>query len=46
MTDDKDKIGKQADDDASFANLMKLAGERPEIPLSVESRVYHRVQQE
>jgi ferric-dicitrate binding protein FerR (iron transport regulator) len=46
MTDDKDKIGKQADDDASFANLMKLAGERPEIPLSVESRVYHQVQKE
>jgi ferric-dicitrate binding protein FerR (iron transport regulator) len=46
MTDDKDKTRKQADDDASFANLMKLAGERPEIPLSVESRVYHEVQQE
>lgn len=46
MTDDKDKTRKQADDDASFANLMKLAGERPEIPLSVESRVYHQVQQE
>jgi len=46
MTDDKDKIGKLADDDASFGNLMKLAGERPEIPLSVESRVYHQVQKE
>jgi FecR-like protein len=46
MTDDKDKFGKQADDDASFANLMKLAGERPEISLSVESRVYHQVQKE
>lgn len=46
MKDDKDKIGKLADDDASFANLMKLAGERPEIPLSVESRVYHEVQKQ
>jgi len=36
----------RADDDESLANLMKLAGERPEIPLSVESRVYHRVQEE
>ena len=34
------------DDNESLARLMKLAGERPEIPLSVESRVYHRVQQE
>ena len=46
MTDDKDKTGNLADDDASFASLMKLAGERPEIPLSVESRVYHHVHQE
>jgi ferric-dicitrate binding protein FerR (iron transport regulator) len=34
------------DDNESLARLMKLAGERPEIPLSVESRIYHRVQQE
>ncbi|MCJ7593109.1 MAG: FecR family protein [Woeseiaceae bacterium] len=34
------------DDNESLARLMKLAGERPEIPLSVESRVYHHVQQE
>ena len=34
------------DDNESLARLIKLAGERPEIPLSVESRVYHRVQQE
>jgi len=33
-------------DDESFAKLMKLAGERPEISLSIESRVYHRVQEE
>ena len=33
-------------DDKSLENLLRLAGERPEIPLSVESRVYHRVQQE
>ena len=46
MSNDDDRIGQVAGDDASFANLMKLAGERPEIPLSVESRVYHRVQQE
>ena len=46
MSNDDDRIEQLADDDASLANLMKLAGERPEIPLSVESRVYHRVQQE
>ena len=34
------------DDNESLARLIKLAGERPEIPMSVESRVYHRVQQE
>lgn len=33
-------------DDKSLENLLRLAGERPEIPLSVESRVYHRVQQD
>ena len=46
MTNDDDKIEKMADDDTSLANLLKLAGERPEIPLSVESRVYHQVQKE
>lgn len=46
MTKDDDKIEKMADDDTSIASLMKLAGERPEIPLSVESRVYHKVQKE
>ena len=35
-----------ADDEKSLGNLLRLAGERPEIPLSIESRVYHRVQQE
>ncbi len=34
------------DDEETFANIIRLAGERPEIPLSVESRVYNRVQQE
>ena len=33
-------------DDKSLENLLRLAGERPEIPFSVESRVYNRVQQE
>ena len=46
MTNDDDKIEKMADDDSSLASLLKLAGERPEIPLSVESRVYHKVQKE
>lgn len=46
MKNEDDKTGQVADDDVSIAKLMKLAGERPEIPLSVESRVYHRVQQE
>ena len=34
------------DDDRSLENLLRLAGERAEIPLSIESRVYHRVQEE
>lgn len=46
MSNDDDRIERLENDDASLANLMKLAGERPEIPLSVESRVYHRVQKE
>jgi len=46
MANESDKTERRVGDDESFANLMKLAGERPEIPLSVESRVYHRVQQE
>jgi ferric-dicitrate binding protein FerR (iron transport regulator) len=46
MANESDKTETGARDDQSFANLMKLAGERPEIPLSVESRVYHQVQQE
>ena len=35
-----------SNDDTTFANLMKLAGERPAVPFSIESRVYHRVQEE
>lgn len=46
MTDDTDKTIHTGDDDASLEKLLKLAGERPEIPLSIESRVYNRVQQE
>jgi ferric-dicitrate binding protein FerR (iron transport regulator) len=34
------------DDNESLASLIKLAGERPEIPLGIESRVRHRVQEE
>ena len=44
MAYDEDKTEQRAGDDESLANLMKLAGERPQIPLSAESRVYHRVQ--
>ncbi len=33
-------------DEKSLENLLRLAGERPEIPLSIESRVHHRVQEE
>lgn len=43
---DLPKNNERPDDDKSLENLLRLAGERPEIPLSVESRVYHRVQQE
>jgi len=46
MANESDKQERTAGDDESFANLMKLAGERPEIPLSIESRVYHWVQEE
>jgi ferric-dicitrate binding protein FerR (iron transport regulator) len=45
MTTDANKP-ERAHDEQSLANLLRLAGERPEIPLSIESRVYHRVQQE
>ena len=46
MANESERTEHTTNDDESFANLMKLAGERPEIPLSVESRVYHQVQQE
>jgi len=46
MANESDKTERTVEDDESLANLMKLAGERPEIPLSIESRVYHRVQEE
>lgn len=45
MTDDSDKTDRRSDE-ASLSELMKLAGERPDIPLSIEARVYHRVQDE
>lgn len=32
--------------DIALGKLIEMAGERPEIPLSVESRVYHNVQKE
>ncbi|MGY8794834.1 MAG: FecR domain-containing protein, partial [Woeseiales bacterium] len=46
MTYDVDKIDRGPEDEESLDSLMKLAGERPDIPLSVESRVYNRVQKE
>jgi hypothetical protein len=46
MANESDKKERATGDDESFAKLMKLAGERPGIPLSIESRVYHRVQEE
>lgn len=46
MANESERTEHTTSDDESFANLMKLAGERPEISLSVESRVYHQVQQE
>jgi ferric-dicitrate binding protein FerR (iron transport regulator) len=46
MANESDNTKHRAGEDESFASLIKLAGERPEIPLSVESRVYHRVQEE
>lgn len=46
MSEESDKLVSAVDDDQAFAKIIKLAGERPEIPLGVESRVYHRVQEE
>lgn len=46
MADDKDKVEQTGEDEKSLASLIKLAGEQPEIPLGIESRVYNRVQQE
>lgn len=46
MADETDKTEPMNDDEKSLASLIKLAGERPDIPLSIESRVYHRVQEE
>ena len=46
MANDNDKIEQTSDDEKSLASLIKLAGEQPEIPLGIESRVYNRVQQE
>ncbi len=46
MANERDKTEHDGDDEASLAGLMKLAGERPEIPLGIESRVYHRVREE
>jgi len=46
MSKDIDKTEATTDDERSLADLLKLAGERPEIPLGIESRVYHQVQQE
>ena len=37
---------KKGEDNEALARLMKLTGERPEIPLSIESRVRHAVQRE
>jgi ferric-dicitrate binding protein FerR (iron transport regulator) len=45
MTTDSDKR-QSADSEDSLARLLRLAGERPKIPLGIESRVYHRVRQE
>ncbi len=46
MTDSTEKKTPSTDPDAGLANLMKLAGERAKIPLSIESRIHHRVQRE
>lgn len=46
MADETNKTDVTNDDDKSLASLIKLAGEQPEIPLGIESRVYHRVQEE
>jgi len=46
MSEESDKRVDAVDDDAALASIIKLAGERPDIPLAVESRVYHRVEEE
>jgi len=46
MTNDEGKLDHSVASEASLANVMRLAGERAEIPLSIESRVYHQVKQD
>jgi ferric-dicitrate binding protein FerR (iron transport regulator) len=46
MSEESDKQVSAVDDDTALASIIKLAGERPDIPMAVESRVYHRVQEE
>ncbi len=46
MNDESDNTSKAVENDEAFANILRLAGERMEVPLSIESRVYHRVQEE
>ena len=46
MENETDETRPAADDEQSLASLLRLAGERPDVPLGIESRVYHRVHQE
>lgn len=46
MIDKTNDTNTTADDEQSFANVIKLAGPQAEIPIGIESRVHHRVQDE
>lgn len=44
VNDEQERVDER--DDATLAKLMQLAGERPEVSINVESRVYSRVHEE
>ena len=46
MSNDTKNMNAEAADEQLLAQLFKLAGERAEIPIGIESRVRHRVQEE
>jgi ferric-dicitrate binding protein FerR (iron transport regulator) len=46
MSDETNNVDDLADNERWLANVIKLAGRRADIPVGIESRVRHRVQEE